>query len=159
MPKRPASINLDSRTVKRSKVSGIRCFFKSVTVEQTASELSSKIVESVSEIKELQTPPLTSDPVSDNLADVLTTFPVDVPASPHHPGPSQIPPKKTATQNIYFQDKWYKDYPWLTYDSALERVLCHDCLLATKLDMMNLVKKSDDAFSKLIYDDDMRRIF
>ena len=45
--------------------------------------------------------------------------------SPYHPDPKLIPPKKTATQNIYFQRKWFGEYPWLSYNSTIGGVICH----------------------------------
>ena len=65
---------------------------------------------------------------------------------PHQPDVSIIPPKKTKSQNIYFQQKWFREYSWLTYDTTIQRVLCHTCASAAAMKMMNLATKSDPTF-------------
>ena len=49
----------------------------------------------------------------------------EISESPYHPDPKLIPLKKTATQNIYFQRKWFGEYPWLSYNSTIGGVICH----------------------------------
>jgi hypothetical protein len=64
----------------------------------------------------------------------------------HHPDAKIIPAKKTKTQNICFQQKWFQEYPWLTYDTTIKRVLCHTCSTAEAMKMMNLATKCDSTF-------------
>ena len=59
----------------------------------------------------------------------------------------QIPPKRTKNQNVFFQQRWFVEYPWLTYNSSLKAVLCHHCYRAHSMGMLNLVKKSEEAFT------------
>ena len=73
----------------------------------------------------------------------------EISESPYHPDPKLIPPKKTATQNIYFQRKWFGEYPWLSYNSTIGGVICHQCYTANRLGMMNIATKSDEAFIKV----------
>ena len=66
--------------------------------------------------------------------------------SPNHPAPSSIPPKERQKQKIYFQEKWYKMYPWIHYDPSLKGVLCFTCMKAEKLGHVKMAKNKEPAF-------------
>ena len=66
--------------------------------------------------------------------------------SPNHPAPSSIPPKERQKQKIYFQEKWYKMYPWIHYDPSLKGVLCFTCMKAEKLGHLKMAKNKEPAF-------------
>jgi hypothetical protein len=88
---------------------------------------------------------ITADPAAPVHFPVQTTKTIS--AEPYHPDVSIIHPKRTKTQNINFQQKWFIDYPWLTYETSLSAVLCHDCNRAYSMGMMTLAKKKEEAFT------------
>ena len=38
--------------------------------------------------------------------------------------------KYNTFRNLYFQENWYKDYPWLHYDKDVKSLLCYICYIA-----------------------------
>ena len=41
----------------------------------------------------------------------------------------QNPGKDNKFRNLYFQEKWYKDYPWLHYYKDVNVLLCYICYI------------------------------
>ena len=68
-------------------------------------------------------------------------------SKPYHPNVNIIPSKKKKNQRVRFQQKWFSDYPWLTYDTATGGVLCHTCSTAKTLNLLTLASRSEDAFT------------
>ena len=142
--KRPASTG-GYQSAKRAKTSGIKCFFKpkssatpSLSTPESPSSARASAVPDPLQVPDDSTvpdPPLPTpespssaragavpDPIQVSDASTAPDPEVTTPASveeisesPYHPDPKLIPPKKTATQNIYFQRKWlFGEYPWLS---------------------------------------------
>lgn len=74
------------------------------------------------------------------------------PEEAYHPNPSLIPWKQTKSQKIYFQEKWYKQFPWIHYDAKLQKMLCFQCSRAKQLGLLNLAKCQDPAFVSAGFD-------
>ena len=146
--KRPASTG-GYQSAKREKSSGIKCFFKPKssatpslsTTESPSSGRASAVPDplQVPDNPTVPDPPLPTPespssarasavPDDSTAPDPEVTTPAsveEISESPYHPYPKLIPPKKTATQNIYFQRKWFGEYPWLSYNSTIGGVICH----------------------------------
>ena len=74
-------------------------------------------------------------------------------STPHQPSDtSLIPPKKTKTQNIFFQGKWFSQYPWLHYVPNLQRVVCFSCAKASEMGLLNLASLQEPAFISVGFD-------
>lgn len=74
---------------------------------------------------------------------------LEQPSRPYQPCPShlvQIPPKVTKSQNVNFQYKWFKMWPWFHYSESLKGVLCFTCYSADQQDLLKLNNKKEDAF-------------
>ncbi|XP_072016938.1 zinc finger MYM-type protein 1-like [Amphiura filiformis] len=70
-----------------------------------------------------------------------------LPDKPYQPvDTSGIPPKKTKTQLVYFQTKWFKTWPWLHYSKSRKGVLCFKCTSAYQQGLLSLANKKEDAF-------------
>ena len=140
-----------SRLAKRAKITGIENFYHPVSKSsaQNDSPVSindddqnysqSPVVITISEDS-----PNTEAINNDGQLGVSTTLNLSEDA--YHPDVKIIPPKKRKTQNVYFQEKWFKEYPWLTYDTTVHAVLCHKCATAHKMGMLSLATKSEEAF-------------
>ena len=138
--KRPASTG-GYQSAKRAKASGIKRF-SSQRAQQTPSLSTTESPSSAraSEVPDpnqvpdnptmpdppLPTPESPSSARANAVPEVTTPASVEeISESPYHPDPKLIPPKKTATYNIYFQRKWFGEYPWLFYNSTIGGVICH----------------------------------
>ena len=57
-----------------------------------------------------------------------------------------FPPKQTKTQNVYFQQKWYKKHPWIHYDKNLKKILYFICAKADNLGLLTFCQNKEPAF-------------
>ena len=167
MTKRPTNVG-SLPFAKRAKASGLKSFFKPKSATPpplpamgSSSSQSPPLATShprpdeappadeapsTGEVRHIVIPDDDIAPVARPDQETSASLDRDPPGTPNHPDPKTIPPKKTATQNINFQGKWFEEYPWLTYDVSIQAVLCYKCEAATRLGIMNLATKSEDAF-------------
>lgn len=69
------------------------------------------------------------------------------PNSPNQPcDTSVIPAKQTKSQNVYFQQKWYKLYPWIHYVPQIKKIVCFYCAKAKSMGLLDLAKTKERAF-------------
>jgi len=48
-------------------------------------------------------------------------------SEPFHVESSQVPCQKLSTKTLYFQDSWYKRFPWLHFNTEKRCMLCFYC--------------------------------
>lgn len=48
---------------------------------------------------------------------------------------------------LHFQERWYKEYPWLHYSHAVKGILCFYCVKTYTVQKSIVSKKADPAFS------------
>lgn len=46
----------------------------------------------------------------------------------------QFPKSAFGLTHRFFKYSWFKDHPWLEWDSEVNEVVCHSCRMAEKLD-------------------------
>ena len=113
--------------------------------------------ESSNEISELNTTRNEStdpsDELSANTSSILITSSVVTSNEetdyllPNQPsGISSIQPKRTKTQNVYFQKSWFEKYPWIHYEPSLKLIVCVTCSKAARLKLLENVPAIELAF-------------
>lgn len=65
---------------------------------------------------------------------------------PFHEKSNQIPCKREKNRTLYFQESWYKKFPWLHYSLDLKGIVCYYCCRATEMELMSSEGKPEDAF-------------
>lgn len=65
---------------------------------------------------------------------------------PYQPNPKEIAVQKLANRTLHFQEKWFKEFPWIRYCHSVNGVLCFYCVKAFQLDKTSLAKNTDSAF-------------
>ena len=71
----------------------------------------------------------------------------DLPLHPYHPPASQIPTQVLSSRTLHFQQSWFDTFPWLHYVPVLKAVVCHTCLKATKMKIIEVCKQLENAFT------------
>lgn len=66
--------------------------------------------------------------------------------APIQTDPRLIPFYATKNGKLYFQAKWYSDFPWLSYSEKEKGVLCFSCVRSASLGLAKLSKSSEPAF-------------
>ncbi|KAL1269055.1 hypothetical protein QQF64_031344 [Cirrhinus molitorella] len=69
-------------------------------------------------------------------------------AEPNHANPKLIVVQQLTNRTLRFQEKWYRDFPWLHYSSGVNGILCFYCAQAFGHEKSNLAKNADPAFVK-----------
>lgn len=57
-----------------------------------------------------------------------------------------IPDQELPNKTLRFQEKWFRDYPWLHYSPSANGVFCFYCMAAFKRQSSTLAKNMDQAF-------------
>lgn len=65
---------------------------------------------------------------------------------PNHPDPTVIPHQELQNKTLKFQERWFRDYPWLHYVPNADGVFCFYCMEAFKRQSSPLAKSMDEAF-------------
>ena len=66
---------------------------------------------------------------------------------PYQPNPKNMPVQKLPNKTLHFQDKWFREFPWLHYSQTLNGVLCFYCAETFKREKSNPVSKHvEEAF-------------
>ncbi len=65
---------------------------------------------------------------------------------PNQPDPRVIPHQQLPNKTLKFQERWFRDYPWLHYVPNAGGVLCFYCMEAFKKQVSPLAKSMDEAF-------------
>ncbi len=69
------------------------------------------------------------------------------PNQPYQPDDvSCIPVQTHQNRKLKFQHKWFIDFPWLHFDQSTGGVLCHWCASASRQNLTQLARCSDEAF-------------
>ena len=69
------------------------------------------------------------------------------PNQPYQPDDvSCIQVQTLQNRKLKFQHKWFKDFPWLHCDQSIGGVLCHCCTSASRQNLTQLARCSDEAF-------------
>lgn len=76
---------------------------------------------------------------------------LDIGNKPNQPDPKSIPDQTLTSRVLHFQERWYKQYPWLHYSPAVKGVLCFYCVKAYTVQKSAMSKKADPAFSSKGY--------
>lgn len=52
---------------------------------------------------------------------------LDIENKPNQPNPKSIPFQTLSSRFLHFQERWYKEYPWLHYSPAVKLLLLLLC--------------------------------
>lgn len=69
-------------------------------------------------------------------------------AEPNHANPKLIAVQQLTNKTLRFQEKWYREFPWLHYSSGVNGILCFFCAQAFGHEKSNLAKNADPTFVK-----------
>lgn len=65
---------------------------------------------------------------------------------PYHPDASIIPSLSRQKRQFLFQQCWFKQFPWLHYDTSKKSVLCFTCSKASALGLLSKCKHIEPTF-------------
>ena len=71
---------------------------------------------------------------------------VEVSSEPNHLSASQIPCQTLSKKTLYFQDRWYQQFPWLHFSTEKQRVVCFYCSTVCKDSSLPWIGNADPAF-------------
>uniref|UniRef100_A0A3B3QRQ9 TTF-type domain-containing protein n=1 Tax=Paramormyrops kingsleyae TaxID=1676925 RepID=A0A3B3QRQ9_9TELE len=65
---------------------------------------------------------------------------------PNQPNAKSIPVQTLSNRVLHFQERWYKEYPWLHYSPTVKGILCFHCVKIYTIQKSTMSKKADPAF-------------
>lgn len=79
---------------------------------------------------------------NDDTADFVDSY-----TTPNQPNSKVIGPQKLSNRTLHYQDRWYRQYPWLHYNAQAKGILCFYCVKTYTIQKSALSKRAEPAFS------------